>query len=85
MLRLTGDERAVRLDLGARPEFDQWRWVGYWEPLLGVVSFKRAVYERALTELAPLIDSTCTSGPVRRVAMSVVMIRIKNMTLLSGL
>jgi putative (di)nucleoside polyphosphate hydrolase len=56
MLRLTGDERAVRLDLGARPEFDQWRWVGYWEPLRGVVSFKRAVYEQALTELAPLID-----------------------------
>jgi putative (di)nucleoside polyphosphate hydrolase len=56
MLRLTGDEGAVRLDLGTRPEFDEWRWVSYWEPLRGVVFFKRAVYQRALTELAPLLS-----------------------------
>ena len=38
----------------AEPEFDQWRWAGYWEPVREVIYFKRPVYVRALTELAPL-------------------------------
>ncbi len=65
LLRLTGDERAVRFDLGDKPEFDAWRWIGYWEPLRGVVSFKRSVYEQALSELAPLADQP--SAPWSRV------------------
>jgi putative (di)nucleoside polyphosphate hydrolase len=36
------------------PEFDQWRWVSYWEPVREVIYFKRPVYVRALTELAAL-------------------------------
>ena len=36
----------------AEPEFDQWRWVPYWEPVKEVIYFKRPVYARALTELA---------------------------------
>lgn len=55
MLRLVGDEDHVRLDLSDKPEFDEWRWVGYWEPLEEIIFFKRKVYERALTELAPLL------------------------------
>jgi putative (di)nucleoside polyphosphate hydrolase len=55
MLRLVGEERFVRLDLGAKPEFDNWRWVDYWHPLKEVVPFKRNVYKKALNELAPLI------------------------------
>jgi putative (di)nucleoside polyphosphate hydrolase len=55
MLRLLGDEQAVRLDSSERPEFDSWRWVDYWYPLAEVVSFKRKVYRRALEELAPLL------------------------------
>ncbi|MDZ7810920.1 MAG: RNA pyrophosphohydrolase [Arhodomonas sp.] len=55
MLRLTGEEDAVRLDRSPQPEFDDWRWVDYWEPVRRVVFFKRRVYARALTELAPLI------------------------------
>ncbi len=38
----------------SEPEFDQWRWVSWWEPVREVIFFKRAVYVRALTELAPL-------------------------------
>ncbi len=53
VLRLTGDESRVRLDAGDKPEFDAWRWVYYWRPLREVVAFKRAVYRRALRELAP--------------------------------
>jgi putative (di)nucleoside polyphosphate hydrolase len=36
------------------PEFDQWRWVPYWEPVKEVIYFKRPVYARALKELAGL-------------------------------
>ena len=38
----------------SEPEFDQWRWVSYWEPVREVIYFKRSVYIRALTELAAL-------------------------------
>lgn len=55
MLRLLGSEAEVRLDLSENPEFDRWRWVNYWLPLEEIVFFKRKVYERALTELAPLL------------------------------
>ncbi|MFO1435405.1 MAG: RNA pyrophosphohydrolase [Gammaproteobacteria bacterium] len=53
VLRLTGDESRVCLNGGEKPEFDAWRWVYYWRPLREVVAFKRAVYRRALRELAP--------------------------------
>ena len=55
MLRLVGEERFVRLDLSDKPEFDNWRWVDYWQPLREVVPFKRRVYKKALNELAPLL------------------------------
>ena len=38
----------------SEPEFDQWRWAPYWEPVREVIYFKRPVYVRALTELAAL-------------------------------
>jgi len=65
ILRLIGDEKYVRLDTGEKPEFDRWEWVDYWHPVQEVVSFKRAVYKRALTELAPLVFSTDPSTPVQ--------------------
>lgn len=55
VLRLLSADSAVRLDAGEPPEFDRWRWVEYWHPLQRVVHFKRDVYRRALTELAPLV------------------------------
>jgi putative (di)nucleoside polyphosphate hydrolase len=55
LLRLLADDSAVCLDNGSeRPEFDLWRWVDYWYPLQHVVHFKRQVYARALSQLAPL-------------------------------
>lgn len=57
MLRLISDETQVRLDLTNTPEFDAWRWVTYWHPLREIVSFKRRVYQRALHELAPLLQN----------------------------
>ncbi|MHB1951084.1 MAG: RNA pyrophosphohydrolase [Acidiferrobacteraceae bacterium] len=52
LLRLTGLDSDVRLDGGAEPEFDRWRWIEYWDAVQGIVEFKRAVYRAALTELA---------------------------------
>jgi putative (di)nucleoside polyphosphate hydrolase len=57
LLRLIGSEDRVRFDLGEKPEFDQWRWVSYWQPATEIVFFKRRVYERALTELAPILQA----------------------------
>jgi putative (di)nucleoside polyphosphate hydrolase len=53
LLRLTGQESELRLDLTETPEFDQWRWVDFWYPVENVVTFKRGVYARALAHLAP--------------------------------
>lgn len=56
LLRFVGAEADVRLDCHHQPEFDQWRWVEYWEPVNSIVEFKRDVYQRALTELEPLLN-----------------------------
>ena len=54
VLQLLSDEDSVKLDQATDPEFDEWRWIDYWEALDGVVDFKRKVYKRALSELAPI-------------------------------
>ena len=53
LLRLTGQECDLRLDLTEKPEFDHWRWVDFWYPVEHVVTFKRGVYDSALRHLAP--------------------------------
>ena len=55
LLKLVADESRIDLSATGNPEFDGWSWVSYWFPLGEVVSFKRDVYRRALTELAPRI------------------------------
>lgn len=52
LLRLLGAEDRLHLDATDQPEFDTWRWVDYWTPVREVIYFKRAVYVRALDELA---------------------------------
>ncbi len=51
LLRARHCDIPVRFDQTAEPEFDQWRWAGYWEPVREVIHFKREVYHRALHEL----------------------------------
>ena len=55
LLRFTGEEHQVNLRCSANPEFDGWKWVDYWHPLTEVVTFKKQVYSKALTEFAPLL------------------------------
>jgi putative (di)nucleoside polyphosphate hydrolase len=55
LVRVLCDEDAFCLDGTAKPEFDHWRWVKYWQPLREVVYFKRRVYSQALRELAPIL------------------------------
>lgn len=55
LLRLIADESRINVKSGDKPEFDGWSWVSYWFPLGKVVAFKRDVYRRAMTELAPRV------------------------------
>ena len=55
LLRLVGAEERVHFDATPKPEFDGWRWTDWWSPANEVVEFKRAVYRRALGELAPVL------------------------------
>jgi putative (di)nucleoside polyphosphate hydrolase len=54
LLRLKRENVQFELDATSEPEFDRWRWTGYWEPVREVVYFKQAVYAQALEELAPV-------------------------------
>ena len=54
LLRLKREDAHFALDATSEPEFDQWRWATYWEPVREVIHFKRPVYVRALQELAPI-------------------------------
>jgi putative (di)nucleoside polyphosphate hydrolase len=52
LLRFAATEDRFRFDSTGEPEFEAWRWVDYWSPVREVIFFKRAVYVRALDELA---------------------------------
>ena len=52
LLRFRASEDRFRFDATGEPEFENWRWVDYWTPVREVIFFKRAVYVRALDELA---------------------------------
>lgn len=54
LLRMRSSEQAICLTAVDHPEFDCWRWVDWWHPLSDVIFFKRRVYDRALSQLAPL-------------------------------
>ncbi len=63
LLRMLGDDSRLRFDVTDQPEFDDWRWVDYWSPVREVIYFKRAVYARALQELA---ERAFDAGPPPR-------------------
>lgn len=52
LLRMIGRDCDICLRATNHPEFNAWRWNGYWAALDSVIEFKRDVYEQALTELS---------------------------------
>jgi putative (di)nucleoside polyphosphate hydrolase len=66
LLRLVAEVWGVDLGLSEHPVFERWRWVVWGRPLYDAIFFKRRVYERALTELAPLAfpDDEVPAAPV---------------------
>jgi len=55
VLKLLAPDTDVRFDQCAKPEFESWCWVDYWEPPSRVVYFKRKVYRKALSELGVVL------------------------------
>ena len=53
LLRLRDAAQKFRFDTTVQPEFDDWRWADFWEPVREVIAFKRRVYIAALKELGP--------------------------------
>ena len=58
LLQMLSPDERVNFSFSDKPEFDHWQWVSYWYPVSQVVLFKRDVYRRALTELAPTVQLT---------------------------
>ena len=58
LLKLLSNDTAINLNTSKKPEFDGWEWVSDKKPLEVVVDFKKEVYEKALEELLPLIESS---------------------------
>ncbi|HEY3785530.1 MAG TPA: RNA pyrophosphohydrolase [Steroidobacteraceae bacterium] len=54
LMRLRREDAGFDFGRTSEPEFDQFRWVNFWDPVREVIYFKRGVYVRALTELAPV-------------------------------
>jgi putative (di)nucleoside polyphosphate hydrolase len=57
LLRFLGDDSAFSLDHCPEPEFSSFRWVDFWYPVDNVITFKRGVYQKALSLLEPLAES----------------------------
>jgi putative (di)nucleoside polyphosphate hydrolase len=57
LLRLVGRDCDVKLRASGHPEFDAWRWHGYWVPVESVIEFKREVYTQALAELHRFLNA----------------------------
>ena len=54
LLRLRQEPVRFDFERTEEPEFDEWRWASFWDPVREVIYFKRGVYQRALLELASL-------------------------------
>ncbi len=55
LLKFVGDEAKFNFNLSEKPEFDDWQWVSYWQPMKEVILFKKQVYHKALKTFAPYV------------------------------
>lgn len=56
LLLLTADDKKIDLNCSQNPEFSDWHWVDYWEPLKRVIYFKRSTYLQVLKEFEPKLQ-----------------------------
>ena len=56
LLRLLSPESVINLNTMDTPEFSDWRWISYWQPIKHVIYFKKQVYQKALEEFYPLLN-----------------------------
>ena len=64
-MKLDSSDDAISLDLHNDIEFDDWKWVDYWNPVDEVINFKRDVYEDMLKALAPILFENEHSIPIK--------------------
>tara|TARA_B110000967_G_scaffold206118_1_gene252074 strand:- start:271 stop:804 length:534 start_codon:yes stop_codon:yes gene_type:complete len=65
LLKLESSDTDISLNLHHDVEFDDWKWVDYWEPVDEVINFKRNVYEDMLKVLAPILFENEHSIPTK--------------------
>ena len=56
LLELVSPVARLNLNICDKPEFEDWRWINYWQPLKEVVEFKKGVYQKMLEEFRPLFE-----------------------------
>ena len=55
LVKLKESEDNICLDHHDEVEFDDWRWVDFWDPVDQVIEFKRSIYEDMLKAFAPVL------------------------------
>ena len=55
LLKLVSRDTDISLNFHNKVEFDDWKWVDYWNPVDEVINFKKEVYEDMLKTLAPIL------------------------------
>ena len=55
LLKLSSNDSEISLNSHTKVEFDDWKWVDYWDPVDKVINFKKDVYEDMLKALAPIL------------------------------
>ena len=63
LLKLVSSDTDISLNLHNKVEFDDWKWVDYWNPVDEVINFKKEVYEDMLKALAPVLFENQHSIP----------------------
>lgn len=58
LLKLIAPDEAICLkpDVDHKPEFRDWKWIDYWQPVKEVIYFKKEVYSKALEYFYPLVE-----------------------------
>ena len=65
LLKLVSSDTDIFLNLHNKEEFDDWKWVDYWNPVDEVINFKKEVYEDMLKALAPVLFENEHSIPLK--------------------